>query len=354
VNSLRVDAVDVIDLSGRVSADAVDVVFVAVRTTQGTGWYGPVTRQVGRRVRAMSGLVTSAASDPVDALRRRLEPARGMAFDTLTSWALGVVDCALWDLRGKLTGRPVADLLTPTVAASSVRAYASYLTVQLTDLPGPELVAAVATAGWAFTKWGLRARKHASTDETAALMAAAVSGATAAAGAPVAVDAVGTWSLQLAEDFARRVDREALIWLEDPLPGHDAGYRNLASARLPVAVGEFFVQGEELAPLLSEAAPIGLCLDVVGCGGLTRAVAITRHAARLGIPVYPHGRSLLPGMHLAAAFGLAVPAVEYRLQWEPARQQLLDNPLISRCGLLQIPQAAGLGTDPRSVLCPIR
>jgi L-alanine-DL-glutamate epimerase-like enolase superfamily enzyme len=354
VSGLRVDGLDVIDLSDRLSTSAVDVAFVAVRTAEGTGWYGPVTRQVGRRVRDLAGLVTGVGADPADTLRRRLKPSQGSAFDALTSWALGAIDCALWDLRGKLAGRPVANLLAPGAAASPVRAYASHLTVELTGLPGPEPVRTAAGAGWAFTKWGLRARTLADADMTAARMAQAVSGAAAAAGAAIAVDAVGTWSLALARAFARKVDREALIWLEDPLPGRDAGYRCLAAARLPVAVGEFLVLDEELGPLLAGAAPVGLCLDVVGCGGLTRAAVITGHAARLGVPVYPHGRSLVPGTHLAAAFGGAVPAVEYRLQWEPARQQLLAGPLVPENGLLTIPRAPGLGTTPRSDLCPTR
>ena len=354
MNGLRIDGLDVIDLSGRLSLGAVDVVFVAVRTAEGTGWYGPVTRQVGQRVRDLSGLVTTAGADPVGTLSRHLQAPPGSALDALTSWALGVIDCALWDLRGKLAGCPVADLLSTVAAASPVRGYASHLTVELTDLPGPEPVAAIAGAGWAFTKWGLRARAPADADIQAARMARSVTEAAAAAGAPVAVDAVGTWSLALAEAFARHVDRETLIWLEDPLPGRDAGYRYLASARLPVAVGECLVLGEELAPLLTGAAPVGLCLDVVGCGGLTRAAAITRHAARLGIPVYPHGRSLVPGTHLAAAFMQAVPAVEYRLQWEPPRQRLLAEPLIPENGLLKIPRAPGLGATPRSDLCPTR
>jgi L-alanine-DL-glutamate epimerase-like enolase superfamily enzyme len=46
--------------------------------------------------------------------------------------------------------------------------------------------------------------------------------------------------------------------------------------------------------------------------------------------------------------------VEYRLQWEPARQQRLDEPLIPENGLLTISQAPGLGTTPRSELCPPR
>jgi L-alanine-DL-glutamate epimerase-like enolase superfamily enzyme len=354
VNSLLVDDLDVIDLSDLLSGGAVDVVFVAVRTAAGAGWYGPVTRQVGQRVRDLSGLVTSTETNLVGTLRRHLKASRGTACDLLTSWALGAVDCALWDLRGKLAGCPVASLLTPAAITSPVRVYASHLTLDLTGLTDPEPVAATAAAGWAFTKWGLRDRTHADADVTAARMARAVTEAAAAAGAPVAVDALRTWSPVLAGAFARHLDREALVWLEDPLPGHDAGYWHLASARLPLVVGELLVLGEELAPLLSGTAPVGLCLDVAGCGGLTRAAAVTRQAARLGIPVYPHGRSLVPGVHLAAAFGRAVPAVEYRLQWEPARQQLLDEPLIPQHGLLDIPQAAGLGTTPRSKLCPTR
>jgi L-alanine-DL-glutamate epimerase-like enolase superfamily enzyme len=350
VIDLRIRRVDLVDLGEQAPPDAVDVVFIAVRTTPCTGWYGPVSRQIGRRINEVASLIVGS-----DAGIRlwQSQLCRTQRADTLTSWALGAIDCALWDLRGRLAGVPVAELIGQTAAMTVVRAYASHLTCQLTDPRQRETIAETASDGWLFTKWGLRSEPGTSPHRQASRMAEAVAAAAQAAGAPVAVDAVGTWSPELALAFTRQVSGSAtLIWLEDPLPKrHRAIYRQLTAAGAPIAVGERLVIGEDPQPLLA-IKPVGLCLDVVGCGGLTRAAAITEQSRRLGIPVYPHGRSLAPGVHLAAAFGDAVPAVEYRIQWESRRQQFLAHPFVPCEGLLALPQAPGLGTTPRSVPCP--
>jgi L-alanine-DL-glutamate epimerase-like enolase superfamily enzyme len=353
VTGLRITAVETVDLGNTAPDEAVDVVFVVVRTAHASGCYGPVTRPVGVRVQDLApgvvGAAIEAAGDP-----RPLPPPR-MSVDVLTSWALGAIDCARWDLRGQLAGRPVADLLSSYVSgATSVNAYASLLTCQLTEPGAAATVAQAALGGWAFTKWGLRSEPGRDHRQQVRDLAEAVGSAAAAVGGPVAVDALRTWSAELAAAFARSVDLGALIWLEDPLPPGDPGYRALACSGVPVAVGEHLLLGDDLSALLAAGRPAGLCLDVVGCGGLTRAVALTEQARRLRIPIYPHGRSLIPAVHLAAAFPETVPAVEFRLRWEPARQDLLAAPLIPDNGRLAVPTAAGLGAAPRRMPCPTR
>jgi L-alanine-DL-glutamate epimerase-like enolase superfamily enzyme len=325
----KIRRIDVIDVASQAPPDAVDVMFAAIRTSEGTGWYGPVTRQVGLRVRDLAPLILNLG-DP------SAVPCR--AGDTVTSWALGTVDCALWDLRGQAADQPVAALLAPARMAAPVRAYASCLTCQLTDPRATKAVTGAARHGWIFTKWGLRAVPGV----TARQLTDAVTRAAAAAGQRVAVDAVRTWDPGLYAAFARLADPDTLIWVEDPLPaadGHPAG-------GVPVALGERLTLGENLSALLGPIAPAALCIDVVGCGGLTRALSICLQAREIGVPVYPHGRSLVPGTHLAAAFPDVVPAVEYRLRWEPARQELLARPVRPEAGFIPPPRAAGLGTTP--------
>ena len=104
-------------------------------------------------------------------------------------------------------------------------------------------------------------------------------------------------------------------------------------------MGERLRLDEDPAALLSDVRPAALTIDVVGCGGLTRAVQITAAARQHGVPVYPHGRSMVPGIHLAAAFPDSIPAVEYRCQWEPRRQLLYRRAVDPRPWL---PSCAGL------------
>jgi len=325
----KIQRIDVIDVAGQAPPDAADVMFAAVRTSEGTGWYGPVTPQVGHRVKELAPLIIGLG-DPA------LVPCP--AGDKVTSWALGTVDCALWDLRGQAAGCPVAALLAPGRGTAPVRAYASCLTRELTDPLATDAVAEAARHGWAFTKWGLRAQPGV----TARQMAGAVTRAATAAGQPVAVDAVRTWTPELYAVFARLADQEALFWVEDPFPATGG----LPAEGVPVAIGECLAIGDDLSALLGPTVHAALCLDVVGCGGLTRALSVCGQAREAGVPVYPHGRSLIPGLHLATAFPDMVPAVEYRLRWEPARQELLTRPIRPDAGFITFPQATGLGTTP--------
>ncbi|AYF30428.1 hypothetical protein CSH63_23865 [Micromonospora tulbaghiae] len=102
------------------------------------------------------------------------------------------------------------------------------------------------------------------------------------------------------------------------------------------------------AQAMLDLRPRAFTFDVVACGGLTRAVDLVAAAAARGIPVYPHGRSFVPAIHLAAAHPGAVPAVEYRLQWEPGRQQRYALPWRPTKDVITIPRSPGLGAAPRS------
>jgi L-alanine-DL-glutamate epimerase-like enolase superfamily enzyme len=352
VSALRIRGVEAVDIrDGEPEGD--DTVFVAVHAGCGTGWYGPVSNAIGDYAcRVLAPELAGVDATDVREVQRRLRGKPGTPHATCASWAAGAIDCALWDLRSKLANLRVAALMMWHGLRSSIPAYASWLTHELRADTDAAAIAQVAEAGWVFTKWGLRADPRLGPAAQADLLAQAVHRAAGSTATPLAVDAVGTWTPALTLGFAHRVDPGALIWLEDPLPRHDVDLYRQVAARLPIAWGERLRLGEDPAPLMAAARPVALTLDVVGCGGLTRAAEIVAAARARGVPVYPHGRSLIPGMHLAAAFPATVPAVEFRLQWEPARQLLYAQPCLPEHGLLTLPDTPGLGTTPRSAPCP--
>ncbi|WNI16330.1 enolase C-terminal domain-like protein [Actinacidiphila sp. ITFR-21] len=336
-------------LTAEASCPGDDTVFVAARGGGDVGWYGPVSTEVGRAVEAIAA---AAAGTPVTdhwgLVRRLCRAAGGDRRGWLEQWAVGAVDCAVWDLHGRLLGKPVAELMAQPRARTQVPAYASWLRADLTSSEMPDALVQVAEEGWAFTKWGLRRRPGPTIASEARDLVGAVQRAAQHLGTGFAVDAVGTWNPELSTAFAAQVDASALLWLEDPLPEHDLPvYGRLAATGLPLAVGEMLMPEEDLPRLLGEIRPAALTIDVVGCGGLTRAVEIVSAAREASTSLYPHGRSLVPGIHLAAAFPDVVPAVEYRRQWEPRRQQLYKGPWTPVHGAFPSPASAGLGTEPR-------
>ena len=93
-----------------------------------------------------------------------------------------------------------------------------------------------------------------------------------------AFDAVFTWDWGLTEAFAGEVDPNAIRWLEDLLPYPDlAAYRRFKGLGLPLATGERLgISDDASIPLAFELQ--AFTLDVVGCGGLTRAIGLVAEA----------------------------------------------------------------------------
>ncbi|MFG2667581.1 enolase C-terminal domain-like protein [Streptomyces sp. NPDC048387] len=335
---LVIDSFDFADLADH-AGPGDDTLFVAVRSGRAAGWYGPLTEPVARTVLALAAVLVGADATDHEGIQDRL--AQAAPRSRAGSWAVGALDCAAWDLHARAEGCPAARLLTGEPLRHRITAYSSWLTRDLTHPATADLVPEVSAQGWAFTKWGLRNRPGASGGVLADLLHAA------ATAEPVAVDAVGTWPHALAAEFAVAADPAALVWLEDPAPTDDLrAYEQLRT--LPLAVGERLTLADDGPAVLAGIRPAALTLDVVGCGGLTAA---RRLLARTTTPVFPHGRSLMPGLHLAAARPDRVLAVEYRQQWEPGRQHLYPHPVEPDGGHLTLPTGPGLGAAPRSAPC---
>ncbi|MGH3905509.1 MAG: enolase C-terminal domain-like protein [Pseudonocardiaceae bacterium] len=337
----RISILDLRELAG----PGDDYLFVGVHGGGRTGWYGPVSALVARCASALTDAACERAITDHPALHRALRVAVADRRDATGSWAIGAVDCAAWDLHAQLAGVPVARLLAPS-ADDRVALYASWLRLDLTNGHAAADVDKVGQDGWLFTKWGLRRAPGCGAEAEADRLSAGVDLAVSTLGRAAAFDALSTWDLRLARRFAARVDVSMLHWLEDPLGGLDTpGHQELA-ARLPLALGERMLVGDDPAAMLA-LRPAAFTLDVIGCGGLTRAVELITAAHTAAIPAFAHGRSLLPALHLAAAFPHAMPAVEYQLQWMPRRQLLYASPRQPIQGHIQLTDAPGLGATPR-------
>ena len=325
--------------------------FVGVRADGRRGWCGPVAASVARVVAealadAVLGAPVADRWTLIDRLRTKARHSRASTDRRTAPWAIGVLDCALWDLHGHLTGQPVAGLLSQHLV-DSVAAYASWLTFDLTAPSAGEEITRVARDGWQFTKWGLRSVPGSgSGSETSDLHTIAMRVAQWADGL-AAFDAVSTWDTALARDFAR-TDLTWLLWLEDPLPNEfDGNYRRLGSAGLPLALGEHVLVDDEPDDLFTLSGLRAFTVDVIGCDGLTQAVDLISVARAHRIDVVPHGRSLIPALHLAATHPDIGPCVEYQVPSEPRRQSLYAQPRAPKHGRIMVGQAPGLGLAPR-------
>ena len=258
--------------------------------------------------------------------------------------ALGGVDIALWDLRGKAAGRPVWELLGGA-AAPCVPAYASGLLwknhlSELTD----EAKRHVADG---FRAVKMRIGRNADYDR------AAVAAVREAVGPEIRllVDGNARFSLDEARDMLPALRDAGVFWFEEPFAPEDpdsflALQQDLGEIRLAAGENEFGLQGfrELIDPDLVQIVQPDCCR----CGGLTEAIRIARRAAAKGLLIAPHTWSdavaLTANMHLVAATPGAL-TVEMDRTGNALMDDLLAKPPEVTDGTIAVPQGPGLGIE---------
>jgi L-Ala-D/L-Glu epimerase len=215
--------------------------------------------------------------------------------------ARNAVDCALWDLAAKTSGRPVHALLGLAPPGPVVTAYTLSL-----DTPAAMGAVARANAHRPILKIKL------GTPEDLPRLMAVRQGAPAAR---LIIDANEGWTPQDYADLAPRLIGLGVALVEQPLPaGRDAALRGMPRP-LPVCADESCHDRASLAPLAGLYDMVNIKLDKAG--GLTEALAL-RDAARA------QGFGVMVGCMVGTSLAMA-PAV---LVAQGADWVDLDGPLL--------------------------
>jgi len=245
--------------------------------------------------------------------------------------AMSGVDIALWDLAGKMAGKPVCEVL----AASPRFEIPAYLsgTSGATPWDRAAFAARYADEGFDLVKLYFET-------EWADLLAIADA---LPPSMRFAVDAL--WHMPPGEAIAmgRELDVREARWLECPLyPEEFAAHAELAAAiRTPIAIGESYRTLHELGPLLPSARILQPDLGRCGITGSRRI------AAGFTGEVIPH-LSIAMGPQIAAALHFAAATENCRLcEFNPNVVQtanaFLAEPLVCEGGRYAIPEGPGLG-----------
>ncbi len=255
--------------------------------------------------------------------------------------ALAAVDIALWDLAGRLTGRPVADLLGGPFRAK-IPTYISGLP-RTTDAERAELAAEWADNGATAVKLHVGYGVDADLDTVDAIQAAAPD-------LRIAIDAHWAYSVTEALGLARGLSDRHCWFLEAPLAPEDMrGHTELVSrADLPVAVGEAMRNRYEFTEWIDTRA-LRIAQPDVARTGITEAMAITEVAAARHVPVAPHhsvglGVALAAGLHVSAAVE-DLPAFEYQPTSTDVGGQILRTSVSTAADHMVLPDGPGLGVE---------
>ncbi|MEV0041682.1 mandelate racemase/muconate lactonizing enzyme family protein [Streptomyces sp. NPDC050804] len=251
----------------------------------------------------------------------------------LTTQAIAAFDIALWDLKARRAGLPLAKLLG--AHRDSVRCYntsGGFLSMPLGQVLENAGLALARGIGGIKIKVGqpdgrsdLRrveaVREHLGDD------------------VPLMVDANQQWDRTTAARMGRALEGFGLTWIEEPLDAYDAeGHAALAaSLDTPVATGEMLTSVAEHTGLIMTGATDLIQPDAPRVGGITPFLQIMALADHKSLGMAPHFAMEIH-LHLAAAYPRAT-WVEHFEWLEP----LFNERLELRGGRMTVPSRPGLG-----------
>ncbi len=256
--------------------------------------------------------------------------------------ALGALDTALWDFRGKAAGKPVAALLGPY--RNEVPAYASALLWQ--DDPAALGAEAALYVEQGFRRMKMRLARSEAYDTAAVVAVRQAVGPTI----DIMVDGSMRYPMDAAERMARFFAQHGVFWFEEPFAPEDIDsfvqLRQRVSIPLAAGENEFGVQG--FRELLRAGAVDIVQPDVSRAGGISECFRIGQLAASFGARVATHTWSdaiaITGNMHLIAALPNGI-TVEIDRSGNPMVDALLVEPLHVKEGMLRLSDAPGLGIE---------
>jgi len=253
----------------------------------------------------------------------------------VVSLAISAIDIALWDIRGKEFGVPLARLLGGR--RDRVPAYASGALTRTTPTEKLErAAAALVQKGYRQIKTQMAVEGLTAPEEVERirLIRNAVGPDT-----NLMVDINQRWGVHEAISIGRRVEELGLGWLEDPTRCDDyQGLAKIADAlATPICAGEYLYGIEPHRQTLTHHSVDIAMIDLLRVGGVTQWMKVAGMAEAFNRPVASH---LLPEIHVHLV--AAVPnglVVEYM----PWTWRLFENPPMPEKGEIAVPTGAGLG-----------
>ncbi len=209
--------------------------------------------------------------------------------------AIGVVDCAIWDLKGKITGQPVHQLLGGF--QDSVNSYGSGINLNLSNAALVAQARSFVEQGFKMVKIKIGHRDPEVDLERVRLVREAIGPAI-----HLSLDVNNAWSVGSAIDLARKFEPFGIYWLEEPILADEiSNFARLADrTSIPIAAGENHYTKWEFKELIEKGAVRIVQADVVRCGGLTEFLKIAAMADAYGLPVCPHHSALTDTPAIAA------------------------------------------------------
>jgi len=336
--SVYVIPTDAPEADGTLAWDETTMVLVTARAGAqvGLGWTYAAAAAHAVVADVLASVVTGrSALDVAGAAEAMARAVRNIGRGGVAATAISAVDIALWDLKARLIGLPVAGLLgrarrdVPVYGSGGFTSYDERRTrEQLTGWVEKDRIPRVKIK--IGESWGGNERRDL---ERVALARDVIGPDT-----ELYVDANGGYSTGQAVRVADQMTGYGVTWFEEPVSSQDTA--GLAAVRRQVepdvAAGEYSWSLADSARLIDAGAVDCLQLDVTRCGGITEFLRGAALAAAHSLQVSAH---CAPSLHAHVGAAVAnLRHIEYFHDHQRIEQLLFDGTLD--------PQGGALAPDP--------
>jgi L-alanine-DL-glutamate epimerase-like enolase superfamily enzyme len=270
--------------------------------------------------------------------------------------AMGGLDTAIWDLRGKQAGKPVAALLGGT--SGPLRAYASSMKRDITPQQEAERFRRLrGDFGFDAFKFRVGAECGRDQDEWPGRTEEIIPTIAAAIGAEAELLADGNSGFSPARAIAvgRLMEDNGLAHFEEPCPYWELEQTKTVADALTIAVtgGEQDCDLQTWRRMIDMRAVDIAQPDICYLGGISRTLRVVKMAEAAGLPVTPHCANLsmvtLFTMHLLRAVPNAGKYLEFSIEGEdyyPWQDGLFRNcPYAIVDGMARVTDEPGWGVE---------
>jgi L-alanine-DL-glutamate epimerase-like enolase superfamily enzyme len=288
-------------------------------------------------VEELGALIVGDDPRPTERIADKLRQAAGTSGPGgLFTLALSAIDTALWDIRGKALGQPVARLLGGF--RDRAPAYASGALMRTLSLDAVVAAAGrLEERGWTAMKTQL-ALPGGTVAEVEVDRIRRIREAIGP-GIRLMCDINQRWTVPEAFSIGERIEPYHLHWLEDITTCDDyAGIARVAAKlKTPIAGGEYVYGLGPFRQMLEARSVDIVMIDLLRVGGITQWMKVAGMAEAFNLPVVSH---LIPEVHVHLIS--AIPN-GHIVEYMPWTRQLFDSPPLPANGEMAVPDKPGLG-----------
>ncbi len=356
-----------------------EFLFVEVTTDEGVSGWGEITtttRAANRALCAMLSQMGAALQGEDPAHIERLwhktfrsytyMGSRGAALECLSA-----IDIALWDIRGKVLGKPIYEILGGGPVREEIELYTHPDQRKFTSKQGViDEIRDIVASGHTALKFDPyaqqgpivdgRAREQRDgyldgsmtrKDQREAAELTALIRETAGPDIELLIDAHGRFDVPTAIRLCNSLEEAGDIdWFEEPCPPESVNALAQVREKVNVAIswGERGHSKWDFVPILERKLSDYIMPDVTWTGGITELKKISALCEAYYIPVSPHDAAGPINVVAGAHVMMTVPNF-YKLEtseWNLHKYDpLIDTPLDNSNGSLKLPKKPGLGYE---------